>query len=296
MLPASNRGDGQNAGFPDTVNTYVGTATVPITYPNIAMNTQASGFATTVYVAMVNALNLSSSIPMTNGDEAGTAGPNMGRASYTMGNPIVNIEKVAAISLCCPTTGNNSNCGLAAVLVPSTSVVSYSELPTAACADGDVVFTEGESEVTARITRVTRDVARRLRNAVVSSRAAQLVLDLRGCPGGDLEGALDLASGLVEPGAPLIDVVDLDGDVERRRARGPRFFGGAVLVVVDGGTASAAEVLAAALQDTGAARVAGEPTYGKGSIRREPSLKSPIVARVRRLTGAWLDTVGVHPS
>jgi carboxyl-terminal processing protease len=126
MLPASNRGAGQNLAFPDVCNTPVGPATVPIPYPNIAMNAQATAFSMVVKVSMMNALNMSSVIPMTNGDQAGVAHPTvMGAARYTMGNPIVFVDKQPAICLLCPTTGNNMNAPLGAVLVPSAVNVFY---------------------------------------------------------------------------------------------------------------------------------------------------------------------------
>ena len=49
----------------------------------------------------------------------------MGSAKYTMGNPIVFIDKQPAICLLCPTTGNNMNAPLGAVLVPSAVNVFY---------------------------------------------------------------------------------------------------------------------------------------------------------------------------
>src|SRR3954470_22036334 len=111
MLPASNRGAGMNMGFPDVCNTVVGPATVPIPYPNIAMNAQASPFSPNVKITMMSALNMASRIPMTSGDEAGTAHPMVKQAgAYTMGNPIVDINNMPAINLTCPTTGNNMNC------------------------------------------------------------------------------------------------------------------------------------------------------------------------------------------
>ena len=126
MLPASNRGTGTNVGFPDVCSTPVGAGTAPIPYTNTASASSASTFSTLVYVGMVNALNLVSRIPNTNGDEAGSAGPTMGQATYTTGNSIVNVEKVPAINLACPTTGNNSNCSLAAVVVPAVNPSSMS--------------------------------------------------------------------------------------------------------------------------------------------------------------------------
>ena len=91
MLPASNRGAGQNIGFPDVCLTPAPPAPpVPVPYPNIGMNAQALGFSPIVKVSMVNALNMGSTISMTSGDEAGAAHPTIkGQGKWTMGNPIV---------------------------------------------------------------------------------------------------------------------------------------------------------------------------------------------------------------
>ncbi len=278
MLPASNRGAGMNMGFPDVVNTVVGPATVPIPYPNLAQNATATGFATTVYVGMVNALNVGSTMPMTNGDEAGTAGPNMGKGSYTTGNPIVYVETLPAIQLCAPATGNNSVCGLDAALVPSVSVVSFTQRATStdlvedylALAASPVRFSEHDGVLTCRVALVTRDAARLFRNEIaVRGSTGCLVLDLRGCPGGDLEGAVDLAGCFLEPGSTVASFVDGDGDEELLATRGaPVELSGELRVLVDARTASAAEVLARALERAGGdrVRVEGGPTFGKRSV------------------------------
>ncbi len=131
MLPASNKGVGMNIGFPDVCLTPVGPAVVPIPYPNIALNAMAVPFSPVVKVTMMPALNMGSKIPMTMGDEPGVAHPmykQMG--AYTMGNPIVYVDKLPAINLLCPTTGNNMNDGLGAVLVPSVTNVLYTLAPS----------------------------------------------------------------------------------------------------------------------------------------------------------------------
>ncbi len=94
MLAASNRSGGQNFGFPDVCNTPVGSATVPLPYPNFAAHAQATGFATTVKIENMNALTLSASIPQTTGDEGGTAhSAFMQKGQFTTGSSIVFIEK-----------------------------------------------------------------------------------------------------------------------------------------------------------------------------------------------------------
>src|SRR5258708_6126146 len=119
MLPASNRGAGSNKGFPDVCLTPVlGALPIPIPYTNQAMNAQASGFAETVFISSMNAINLRTTIPVTTGDEEGTESRNTEVGQYTMGNEVVYVEAMPAINLLCPTTGNDMNCD-GAVVDPS---------------------------------------------------------------------------------------------------------------------------------------------------------------------------------
>jgi carboxyl-terminal processing protease len=97
--------------------------------------------------------------------------------------------------------------------------------------------------------------------------AAGLVVDLRGNPGGLFESAVDTARLFLTDG-PIVAEVRVDG-------RGPSYTVEAagrwsalpVVLVVDGGTASAAELLAAVLQQHGRAALAGQATLGKGSVQ-----------------------------
>jgi carboxyl-terminal processing protease len=318
MLPASNRGAGMNMGFPDVCNTIVGPATVPIPYPNLAMNAQAVGFAPTVKVSMMNALNMGSRISMTTGDEAGAAHPTIkGGGAYTMGNPVVSINKLPAINLTCPTTGNNMNNPLGAVLVPSAVTVTYNlraggdgaiEALGAAIAGrgaapavevGEVV---GEVGV-ARVAIVSMDLATRLAAAFTALRARgarAFVVDLRGCPGGDADAALRAADGLVPRGTPLAERVDPDGDVVPIGARQGDPESATVALVVDGGTASAAELFAGVLQRAGRARLVGARTWGKGVAaravpREDGGFDFAPVAVYRLPGGAAIEGAGVAP-
>ena len=96
--------------------------------------------------------------------------------------------------------------------------------------------------------------------------AHALVLDLRGNPGGTLEEAVAVASQFLPVGAR---VVSTDGRTpasrQRYTATRPRpELQWPVAVLVDGGTASAAEIVAGALQDNDRAVLVGDTTYGKG--------------------------------
>ena len=95
-----------------------------------------------------------------------------------------------------------------------------------------------------------------------------LVLDLRNNPGGVLESAVDVADQLLESGV----IVTADGRTpaarfSMRATPGDVLPGVPVVVLVNGSTASAAEILAGALQDHRRAVLLGRRTFGKGSVQ-----------------------------
>lgn len=298
MLPASNRGAGMNIGFPDVCNTIVGPATVPLPYPNIAMNVQASPFSPTVKVSMMPALNMGSMIPMTMGDEAGTAHPTVkGPSRYTMGSPLVFIDGQPGINLLCPTTGNNSNNALGAVLVPSAVNVFYCDAGTAL--DAPVTEHRLEGDVGWIVLRGLQvDSPARVHRAAVeleASGARALVLDLRHNGGGELDAAVRLAEEWLDEDDPIAVVVDGDGDAMTIHARHPRALDLPLVLVVDGGTASAAEVLTAALKERRNVRVVGARTFGKGvATGVEPGDDGPTLSRVSLLEVRGPDGSPIH--
>jgi carboxyl-terminal processing protease len=126
MLPATNRGTGANLGFPDVCLTPMGPVVAPVPYPNIGMHGMAIAFSPNVMLSGMNAISAIASIPLTMGDEAGVANPfikQMGR--FMMGNPVVSVNMMPGVCLCCPTSGNNSNDALGLVCVPSATNVFY---------------------------------------------------------------------------------------------------------------------------------------------------------------------------
>jgi len=97
--------------------------------------------------------------------------------------------------------------------------------------------------------------------------AEDFVIDVRNNPGGLLPGGTDTAGLFLEANKPLVFVVDKKGVVDAQST----FQDGVVLdspvaVVVNGNTASAAEVMTAALKENGRATIVGEQTFGKGTI------------------------------
>ncbi|WP_168160122.1 S41 family peptidase [Steroidobacter denitrificans] len=95
-----------------------------------------------------------------------------------------------------------------------------------------------------------------------------LVLDLRDNPGGVLEAAVSVSDLFLESGLIVsADGRTADARFEALAGPGDMLEGAPVVVLVNGGSASASEIVAAALKDHGRARLVGSRTYGKGSVQ-----------------------------
>ena len=121
--------------------------------------------------------------------------------------------------------------------------------------------------------------------------ARGVVLDLRGNPGGLTSEAVDLAG--VFLGEQLVARVREGGEEEELRATAPVAIGLPLAVLVDGGTASAAEMVAGALQDHGRATLVGTQTFGKGSLLAVSDVEG-AGGSIRYTTGAFSTPDG-HP-
>jgi carboxyl-terminal processing protease len=273
MLPATNRGAGTNIGFPDVCNTPAGPAIVPIPYPNFGMTAQSTAFSPVVKVTGVNALNMGSQIPMTSGDEAGVAHPMIkGPGRYTMGNPIVSIDRMPAINLTCPSTGNNMNNGLGAQLVPSAVNVMYCR----AGRDDDLAtimrgrgVTERQSLPggigSLRLEHITPSAPSEVYAAVERLDCRVLLIDLRGNPGGSLAASVALCRLFLPRGATVVRLEDHDGETTTLRHDADPALHQPLVLLIDETTASAAELFAASLQDHARALIVGRRSYGKRS-------------------------------
>lgn len=103
-----------------------------------------------------------------------------------------------------------------------------------------------------------------------ASGAKKLVVDVRGDPGGYLEAAVGIASNFL-PKNEIIVTEDYGGKREnvehRSRGTGGVPAGTDIVVLMNGGSASASEILAGALQDHGIATLIGTQSFGKGSVQ-----------------------------
>lgn len=138
----------------------------------------------------------------------------------------------------------------------------------------------------------------KMRDALVQFRQdghKKLVLDLRGNPGGYLESAVSIASYFL-PSGKIVVRESFGGDKAEQTYRtsgqrlvelDPENF----VVLIDGGSASASEILAGALSEHGAATTIGDTTFGKGSVQELVNLpdKSALKVTIAR----WLTPEGV---
>jgi carboxyl-terminal processing protease len=144
-----------------------------------------------------------------------------------------------------------------------------------------------------RIASFSRDVARHLRKALESVKAEHLtgiILDLRNNPGGLLDEVIRAASQFLAGGNVL-----LEKDVKGQVTSVPVLKGGLLLhlpmvVLVNGGTASAAEIMAGALRDARRAILVGETTFGTGTVLKQFNLSDGSALLIA--TEEWLTPSG----
>lgn len=146
-------------------------------------------------------------------------------------------------------------------------------------------------------TKLARDAAQDLQAKGVKG----IVLDLRGNPGGLLDSAVDVSSLWLSPGTKVLEEKRGGETVKTYTASGkPILEGVPTVVLVDGGSASASEIVAGALSDNKAATIVGEKTFGKGSVQEVKDLSNGgslkvTIARWYTPAGRNIDKEGIEP-
>jgi carboxyl-terminal processing protease len=134
-----------------------------------------------------------------------------------------------------------------------------------------------------------------------SPKVAGVVLDLRGNPGGYLEGAVYVAGEFLSAGRVVVIQQTGDGSrQEEKIERNGRLLDTKLTIVVNEGSASASEILAGALKDYKRAKVVGVKSFGKGSVQQpedfgDGSGVHVTIAKWLTPTGAWIDKNGITP-
>lgn len=94
----------------------------------------------------------------------------------------------------------------------------------------------------------------------------KLVLDLRNNPGGLLHTSVEIAGMLLKEGE-VVSVINRNGQKEISRSGGPNDRYESLVVLINGGSASASEILAGAIQDRHEGTLIGTKSFGKGSVQ-----------------------------
>jgi carboxyl-terminal processing protease len=150
-----------------------------------------------------------------------------------------------------------------------------------------------------RVAAFTKGTGDRVRTAVTGAPAGDgIVLDLRGNSGGLVTEAVSAASAFLDGG--LVATYDVGGEQRALHAARGGDTTRPVVVLVDGGTMSAAELLTGALQDRCRAIVVGTRTFGKGSVQMPSRLPDGSVAELtvghyRTPSGRGVDGRGITP-
>jgi carboxyl-terminal processing protease len=147
------------------------------------------------------------------------------------------------------------------------------------------------------IDAFTLGVGAQVRDAVRDARHGVL-LDLRGNSGGLVTEAVAVASAFLDGG--LVATYDVHGEQQALYAADGGDTTVPLVILVDGGTMSAAELLTGALQDRGRAVVIGSRTFGKGSVQMPSTLPDGSVAELtvghyRLPDGRSVDGRGIDP-
>jgi carboxyl-terminal processing protease len=150
---------------------------------------------------------------------------------------------------------------------------------------------------------VSTDLFRKALREFVASKTNKLVLDLRGNPGGYLEASIDMASWFLPLGEVIVrENFGKDKEEVVHRSKGYNIFNNKLKMVIlmDGGSASASEILAGSLQENGIATLVGTNSFGKGSVQElvkitpDTSLKVTI-ARWLTPKGKSISDGGLKP-
>ncbi len=129
------------------------------------------------------------------------------------------------------------------------------------------------------ITREFDSVSREIAN----SNADKIILDLRNNPGGVFSRAVDIVGYFIERDSVAVietDLKDSENDEYIKTKRTPTLIDYDVVVLINEGTASAAEIVAGALRDQKGVRIVGTESFGKGSIQQIFNTRDGSVVKI----------------
>ncbi len=161
---------------------------------------------------------------------------------------------------------------------------------------------QGEKVGYIRLNQFSANAADEMRAAIQdleSQQVAGYVLDLRINPGGLLFASVDIARMWIDEGV-IVSTVNRQGISEQETANGTAITNKPMVVLVDGGSASASEILSGALQDDKRAILIGSKTFGKGLVQSVRGLgdgsgMAVTIAKYLTPSGRDINHAGIEP-
>ena len=157
----------------------------------------------------------------------------------------------------------------------------------------DGIFVIKLYSFSANSTNLFRDASKQF----ILSGTDKLILDLRGNPGGYLDSAVDIASWFLPNGKTVVteDYGD-DKKPEVFRSKGYNIFNDQLkfVILIDGGSASASEIVAGAMQDNKKAKLVGSQSFGKGSVQEAIKVTPDTLLKIT--VAKWLTPNGTSIS
>ena len=150
-------------------------------------------------------------------------------------------------------------------------------------------------------SRTTTDLLKAISDLQKETRLKGMILDLRNNPGGVLNGAVGVSDAFIEEGMIVYTEGRIDDSSHRYLATpGDSLSGAPLVVLINGGSASASEIVAGALQDHKRAIILGTKSFGKGSVQtiqelRNGSAVKLTTARYFTPHGRSIQATGIEP-
>lgn len=153
-----------------------------------------------------------------------------------------------------------------------------------------------------RLTQFSSNAATEMREAIQELELRDVtgyVLDLRSNPGGLLYSSIDISRMWLSDGT-IVSTVNREGTVDENVASDRALTDKPLVVLVDGGSASASEILSGALQDNNRAVLVGTKTFGKGLVQSVRGLGdgsgiAVTIAKYLTPSGRDINTLGIEP-
>jgi carboxyl-terminal processing protease len=144
-------------------------------------------------------------------------------------------------------------------------------------------------QITSFSTNTSKDLLEML-NDYQKQGMKGLVLDLRQNPGGLLDEAINISSMFVPKGQLILKVEDRNGKIEEYPSQNKGNPNFPLVVLIDKGSASASEILAAAVRESAGVKLVGENSFGKGTVQTSKDFQDG--SNIKLTTAKWLTPKG----